>query len=115
MIKVYQIDLTDLDCANAWDDPRFVLQQKLAVGLTKFDSSMLEFFQLVACVDTDSMNRAFQAMNRWNDDDLDIVQCMHVEMQSMSVGNILEMENGDTFIVQRVGFEKIENELEMAA
>ena len=40
---------------------------------------------------------------------------MHVEMQSMSVGNILEMENGDTFIVQRVGFEKIENELEMAA
>jgi hypothetical protein len=103
MIKVYQIQLTDAE-TDAFN--RGVQTEKTKAYLSRmfdgtFKPEIFEHYTHVANVATDDMEDAFRLMNLWDDE-------TKVERlgpcSSMSVGDILELEDGSRHRVASWGF-----------
>jgi hypothetical protein len=103
MIKVYQIQLTDEEYLavrnNGKTTPR--IQAYLSRSFdSMFKAENFEFYTHVANVHTDDMEDAFRAMNLWEGVQVDrLVPC-----SSMSVGDILELEDGSKYRCASFGF-----------
>ena len=110
MIKVYQIQLTDAEIAvvNGGGDytPRIKAYFDRSFE-SSFKAENFQYYDHVANVDTDDMENAFEAMNLWEEsiffeDIFKLGRC-----SSMSVGDILEMEDGSKYRCASFGFDKI--------
>jgi len=62
---------------------------------------------MVATVDTTDLDEAFAIMNRWTDSDEAKVTRL-APLHSLSVGDILETDDGKFYLVDDWGFEEIE-------
>lgn len=112
MIKVYQIQLTDAEIAivNAGGDytPRVKAYFDRSLDAS-FKAENFQYYTHVANVDVNDMDAAFEAMNLWEEsiyfeDVFKLGRC-----SSMSVGDILEMEDGSKFRCSSFGFALLEN------
>jgi hypothetical protein len=106
MIKVYQIQLTN---AEADSINRGEVNKKSQAYFSrmfdgKFKPEIFEHYTHVANVYTDDMEDAFRLMNLWDGSD-NIVEKLG-RCSSMSVGDILEMEDGTKFRCASFGFEQ---------
>jgi len=110
MIKVYQIQLTDqeIDVVNGGGDytPRIKAYFDRSFE-SSFKAENFQHYTHVANVDTNEMENAFEAMNLWEEsiffeDIFKLGRC-----SSMSVGDILEMEDGSKYRCASFGFDKI--------
>lgn len=105
MIKVYQIQLTDEEVAaiNRGEQS----EKSKAYFSRMFDGDLkpeiFQFYSHVASVDTDDREEAFKLMNLWEDESK--IERMG-PCSSMSVGDILEMEDGRLFRCATFGFER---------
>ena len=107
MIKVYQIQLTnkEIDLVNSGEStPRTKAYLDRSFGrLWKIEN--FQYYTHVANVDTNNMEDAFELMNLWDGSD-NIVEKLG-RCSSMSVGDILEMEDGTRYRCASFGFEEI--------
>ena len=111
MIKVYQIALTnaEIDMINSGEtSPRIKAYFDRSFE-GKFKAENFQYYTHVANVDTNDMENAFEAMNLWEEsiyfeDIFKLRPC-----PSMSVGDILEMEDGSKYRCASFGFELLEN------
>lgn len=108
MIKVYQIQLTDEEIslvnAQGWHaTPRTKAFVDRSFDST-FSAENFEHYDHVANVDTDDMEEAFRLMNLWDDESL--VETLG-SCSSMSVGDILVLENGQRYRCASFGFDLI--------
>ena len=108
MIKVYQIQLTDaeLDAFN-----RGARSEKSKAYLSRmFDGTLkpeiFQFYDHVANVYAADMDDAYRLMNLWEDEAL--VERLG-PCSSMSVGDILELEDGSKYRVASFGFAALED------
>jgi hypothetical protein len=106
MIKVYQIQLTN---AEADSINRGEVNKKSQAYFSrmfdgKFKPEIFEHYTHVANVYTDDMEDAFRLMNLWDGSD-NIVEKLG-RCSSMSIGDILEMEDGTKFRCASFGFEQ---------
>jgi hypothetical protein len=109
MIKVYQFHLTDDDRlkinARGWEveDPK--IQAYLKKSITFNDDYRIPFgyYTHVADVLTDDREEAFMYMNLWEMHE-DKVITHQEQVFSMSVGDIVEMEDGSRFVCATFGF-----------
>lgn len=105
MIKVYQIQLTDaeVDAINRDESfPKAKAYFDRSFDRT-FESDNFQYYNHVANVATDDMEEAFFAMNMWEGAAVEkLGPC-----SSMSVGDILEMEDGTKFRCASFGFDAI--------
>lgn len=111
MIKVYQIVLTtaELDALNRDEtSPKIKAYFDRSFERT-FKAENFEHYTHVANVDLDNMDLAFRAMNLWQaDENFDrIERFAGVPCSSMSVGDILELEDGTRHRVASWGFTAI--------
>jgi hypothetical protein len=107
MIKVYQIQLTDLEISVANEGgstPKLEAYFDRSFDST-FKAENLQYYTHVANVFTDDMEYAFELMNLWDGSD-NIVEKLG-RCSSMSVGDILEMEDGSMHRCASFGFDKI--------
>lgn len=108
MIKVYQIQLTNEEVDIINSDGEYTPKIKAFFGrefTRTFDAANFQYYTHVANVATDEMEEAFRAMNLW--DDAAEVQKVATWCTSMSVGDILELENGERYRCASFGFELI--------
>lgn len=110
MIKVYQIQLTneEVDIVNGGGDytPRIKAYFDRSFEST-FKAENFQYYTHVANVDVDGFEQAFEAMNLWEESLLfDRVERL-VPCSSMSVGDILELEDGSKYRCASFGFDKI--------
>ena len=107
MIKVYQIQLTDAEVDAINNNEMF--PKAKAFFDRSFDSTFkaenLEFYTHVANVDTNDMEEAFKAMNLW--DEGAKVEKVTDWCSSMSVGDVLELEDGTRYRCASWGFTAI--------
>lgn len=106
MIKVYQIQLTDLEIDavnNGETSDRIKAYFDRSLSKT-FKPENFQYYTHVANVTTNDMEEAFEAMNLWEDDSMaeKLGPC-----SSMSVGDILEMEDGTLYRCASFGFAPI--------
>ena len=112
MIKIHQIQLTEaqIDIINADSHDAVPAQSaKLAVsffGADKFKAENFAFYTEAFQVHTDDKNLAFEYTNLWNNQYF--VEVIGDRNHSTSVGDILEMDNGDFFMIDPCGFTQIE-------
>lgn len=112
MIKIHQIQLTEaqIDIINTDGHDAVPAQSaKLAVsffGADKFKAENFAFYTEAFQVHTDDKDLAFEYTNLWNNQYF--VEVIGDRNHSTSVGDILELDNGDFFMVCNFGFEKIE-------
>ena len=106
MIKVYQIQLTN---AEADSMNRGEVTEKSQAYFSrmfdgKFKPEIFEHYTHVANIASNDMEEAFELMNLWNDQTKveKLGRC-----SSMSVGDIVEMENGSRYRCASFGFEEI--------
>jgi hypothetical protein len=106
MIKVYQIQLTD---AEFWMIDSGETSPKIKAYFDRSFASMFkaenfQYYTHVANVSTDDMEYAFKLMNLWERPELiyKFERC-----SSMSVGDIVEMDNGERYRCASFGFEEI--------
>ena len=108
MIKVYQIQLTDaeIDAINRDE----IFPKAKAFFDRSFDRTFkaenFQYYTHVATVATDDMEEAFKAMNLW-DDAAEVIK--NGPCSSMSVGDILELEDGSKYRCASWGFTALEN------
>lgn len=103
MIKVYQIQLTDLEItiANSGStSPRLKAYFDRSFDST-FKAENFQHYTHVANVNTDNMDDAFGLMNMW--DEPQLVEKLG-PCSSMSVGDILELEDGSRYRCASFGF-----------
>ena len=108
MIKVYQIQLTNEEVDIINSDGEYTPKIKAFFGrefISTFDAANFQYYTHVANVNTDDMEEAFRAMNLW--DDAAEVQKVTAWCSSMSVGDILELEDGRRYRCASFGFELI--------
>lgn len=107
MIKVYQIRLTDAEVDAINRDETF--PKAKAFFDRSFDRTFkvenFQHYDHVATVDTDDMDEAFRAMNLW-DDSAEVIK--NGPCSSMSVGDILELEDGSKYRCASFGFTALE-------
>ena len=112
MIKIHQIQLTEaqIDLINADGHDAVPAQSaKLAVsffGADKFKAENFAFYTEAFRVHTDDKDLAFEYTNLWNNQYF--VEEIGDRNHSTSVGDILEMDNGDFFMIDPFGFTQIE-------
>ena len=111
MIKVYQIQLTDAEIAavnNGETSDRIKAYFDRSFERT-FKASNFQYYDHVANVDTNDMEEAFEAMNLWDEGPLGalVERTDWGRCHSMSVGDILEMEDGTKFRCASMGFDEI--------
>ena len=108
MIKVYQIQLTDaeMDAFNRGDQTEKTKAYLSRMFDGTFKPEIFEHYTHVANVDTNDMEDAFRLMNLWEDESKieRLGRC-----SSMSVGDILEMEDGTMFRCASWGFTQFES------
>ena len=108
MIKVYQIRLTDAEVDAINRDESFPKAE--AFFGRSFDRTFkvenFQYYTHVANVATNDMETAFKYMNLWEYGDAveKLGPC-----SSMSVGDILELEDGSFYRVASWGFTALEN------
>lgn len=103
MIKVYQIQLTDLEITIAnsgGTSPRLKAYFDRSFDST-FKAENFQHYTHVANVNTDNMDDAFGLMNMW--DEPQLVEKLG-PCSSMSVGDILELEDGSRYRCASFGF-----------
>jgi hypothetical protein len=106
MIKVYQIQLTDAEIAainNGETSDRIQAYFDRSFERT-FKAENFQYYTHVANVAGLDMEKAFELMNLWNDESK--VQRLG-PCSSMSVGDILEMEDGSKYRCASFGFAPI--------
>lgn len=111
MIKVYQIQLTDAEIAavnSGETSDRIKAYFDRSFDHT-FKAENFQYYTHVCNVDLNDMDAAFEAMNLWE-------ESTHFEnifklgrCSSMSVGDILEMEDGSKFRCASFDFTRLEN------
>jgi len=112
MIKVYQIQLTDAEVAavnNGETSDRIKAYFDRSFEGT-FKAENFQYYTHVANVNTNDMEEAFTAMNLWDEGPLGaLVERVDWDRRcsSMSVGDILEMEDGTKFRCASFGFDAI--------
>jgi len=103
MIKVYQIQLTDaeVDAINRGEETKKSKAYFARSFDRTFSAEMFEYYTHVANVDTTDMEDAFREMNLWEDESKieRLGPC-----SSMSVGDILELEDGSRYRCSSFGF-----------
>lgn len=107
MIKVYQIQLTNAEVDAINRDESFPKAKAFfdrSFDRT-FNADNFQYYTHVANVYTNDMEEAFRAMNLWDDHE-GLVKTLGV-CSSMSVGDILEMEDGTKFRCASWGFKEI--------
>ena len=107
MIKVYQIQLTDLEITIAnsgGNSPRLKAYFDRMFEST-FKAENFQYYTHVATVETNDMEEAFKAMNIMSD----IPVSCYGSCSSMSVGDILELEDGSKYRCASFGFTAIED------
>ncbi len=108
MIKVYQIRLTNEEVDAINRDETF--PKAKAFFDRSFDRTFkaenFQYYTHVANVATDDMEEAFKAMNLW-DDSAEVERLG--QCSSMSVGDILELEDGSRYRCASWGFTALEN------
>lgn len=106
MIKVYQIQLTDLEITIANEGgstPKLKAFFDRSFEST-FKPENFQYYTHVANVDVDGFEQAFRAMNLWEEDEnFDRVECL-VPCFSMSVGDIVEDHDGKLYRCASFGF-----------
>jgi len=104
MIKVYQIQLSDaeIDAINRGEETKKSKAYFARSFERTFSAEMFEHYTHVANVDTESMEEAFHVMNLWEGSD-NIVEKLG-PCSSMSVGDILELEDGSRYRCSSFGF-----------
>ena len=113
MIKVYQIQLTDLEISVANEGgstPRLKAYFDRSLDST-FKAENFQYYTHVANVNTNDMEEAFTAMNLWDEGPLGaLVERVDWDRRcsSMSVGDILE-SNGQLYRCASFGFELLAN------
>jgi hypothetical protein len=107
MIKVYQIQLTDaeMDMVNNGEtSDRIKAYFDRSWPMSTFKAENFQYYTHVANVDTTDFEDAFRLMNLWDDES-------KVERlgpcSSMSVGDILELEDGSRYRCASFGFTAI--------
>lgn len=107
MIKVYQIQLTEaeVDALNRGEE-----NDKFKAYFSKmfedtFKPEIFEHYTHVANVDVEDMEEAFTAMNLWDEAEYRIEKLG--PCSSMSVGDILELEDGSRYRCSSWGFTEI--------
>jgi hypothetical protein len=107
MIKVYQIQLTDAEIAavnNGETSPRIKAYFDRSFD-GSFKAENFQYYTHVANVVTNDMEESFAAMNLWEGATVEkLGPC-----SSMSVGDILEMEDGSKYRCASFGFTQLEN------
>lgn len=107
MIKVYQIQLTneEINLINGEGEYTPKIKAYFSREFTRtFKPENFVHYEHVATVDTGSMEEAFELMNLWEREDL--IE-RHGRCSSMSVGDILELEDGRRYRCASFGFELI--------
>lgn len=106
MIKVYQIQLTDLEITIANEGgstPKLKAFYDRMFEST-FKAENFQYYTHVANVDVDGFEQAFRAMNLWEDDEnFDRVERLG-PCSSMSVGDIVEDHDGKLYRCASFGF-----------
>lgn len=105
MFKVFQFQLTEIEHevvnSQGWDaTPRTKAYLKKTFSPVDFDH-----YEHVANVDTDELESAFGLMNLWHKPEL--VTKLVETVYSLSVGDILEDENGVRHFVDTFGFKQL--------
>lgn len=107
MIKVYQIQLTDAeaDAFNRGDQTEKTKAYLSRMFDGTFKPEIFQFYDHVANVDVNDMEDAFRLMNLWEDESKieRLGRC-----SSMSVGDILELEDGTMYRCSSWGFTQFE-------
>lgn len=110
MIKVYQFYLNELErfklTAQGWDCPDPKIQAYAKKSLGKIENVVFEYYKHVANVDTNDREAAFTEMNLWFEEESK-VEKLQDQVYSMSVGDIVEMEDGTRFLCASFGFEEL--------
>lgn len=109
MLKVYQIVFTkdQVDAINSESPTPLFYRAYLDTMLGKMDKALtLNLHQHVADVATDDLEDAFRIMNVWSATD-EAKVTRHSDLHSLSVGDILEKEDGSWWVVASAGFEEI--------
>lgn len=113
MIKVYQIQLTDLEITIAnqgGSTPKLKAFFDRSFEST-FKAENFQYYTHVANVDVDGFEQAFRAMNLWEDDEnfdrIELVGSGAFRCSSMSVGDILEDHDGKLYRCASFGFTAI--------
>lgn len=110
MIKVYQIQLTDLEITVAnsgGTSPRLKAYFDRSFD-SMFKAENFEHYTHVANVDVDGFEQAFRAMNLWEDDEnFDRVEKL-TDCYSMSVGDIVADHDGKLYRCASFGFKPLE-------
>ncbi len=111
MIKVYQIQLTDAEIAaiNRGEESEKSKAYFARSFERTFKPEMFEHYTHVANVFTNDMETAFNAMNVWDVEAM--IDCLG-PCSSMSVGDILELEDGSKYRCDSFGFKRLENYIE---
>ena len=108
MIKVYQIQLTDeeINIVNRGETTPRTKAHFDRIFERTFKAENFLHYEYVANVDTNDMEEAFRLMNLW--DDVSKIERLG-PCSSMSVGDILELEDGSKVRCASFGFERLEN------
>lgn len=109
MIKVYQIRLTDAE-VDAINRDELFPKAKAFFGRefeSTFKAENFQYYTHVANVATHEMESAFRAMNLWDESDIYVERLG--PCSSMSVGDILELEDGSKYRCASFGFTQLEN------
>ncbi len=105
MIKVYQFHLNDLEMfqlrAEGWESENVKIRAYGRKSLGKVEDVNMEYYTHVANVYTNDKEVAFREMNLW--EEVNMVETFG-DCYSMSVGDVLEMEDGSRFICANFGF-----------
>ena len=108
MIKVYQIQLTDEEIAaiNRGEENEKSVAYFARSFERTFKAEYFQFYTHVANLETDDMEEAFELMNLWEYESKieKLGRC-----SSMSVGDILEMEDGKRYRCASFGFTPLED------
>lgn len=105
MIKVYQIQLTDaeMDAFNRGEQTEKTKAYLSRMFDGQFKPEIFQFYTHVANVHTNDMDTAYREMNLW--EDVNMVETFtDRNCSSMSVGDILELEDGSFHRVSSFGF-----------
>jgi hypothetical protein len=108
MIKVYQIQLTDaeINAINSGETSDRIKAYFDRGFEGTFKAENFQYYTHVANVDTNDMEEAFQLMNLWEDESK--IEKLG-RFSSMSVGDILELEDGSKYRCASFGFTQLEN------
>ena len=113
MIKVYQFILTDEEMTAINTGGQYTPRIKAYFDRSfesTFKAESFQYYTHVANVDLDDMDEAFEAMNLWQESPMGAsVERVRQRCSSMSVGDILEMEDGSKFRCASAGFTQLEN------